>query len=94
MTFLETLQTHKGSLIRLKTGLYWYGGRGGYDGNPGRICLLLDVSAAERVVVDADRPAARTSTNAHTDAAYLLIDGSPHWVWVAEVDVEVINDIP
>ena len=49
---------------------------------------------AERVVVDADRPAARTSTNAHTDAAYLLIDGSPHWVWVAEVDVEVINDIP
>ena len=89
MTFLETLQTHKGSLIRLKTELYWYGGRGGYDGNPGRICLLLDVSTAVAV---AGRSAARTSTNAHTDAAYLLIDGSPQWVWVAEEDVEVIND--
>ena len=90
MTFLETLQTHKGSLIKLKTELYWYGGRG-YDGNPGRICLLLDVSAAG---VGDGRSAARTSTNAHTDAAYLLIDGLPYWVWVAEADVEVLNDIP
>jgi len=28
-----------------------------------------------------------------TATAFLLVDGSPHWVWVAEQDVEVLNDI-
>ena len=45
MTFLEMLQSHKGSLIRLKTELFWYGGRG-WDKSPGRICLLLDAANA------------------------------------------------
>ena len=31
MTFLEALQSHRGGLVRIKTQLYWYGGRG-WDG--------------------------------------------------------------
>ena len=46
MTFLQRLQAHKGGLIRLKTELYWYDGRG-YDNTPGRICLILDAAAAD-----------------------------------------------
>ena len=89
MTFLEALQAHKGSLIRLKTELYWYDGRG-WDESPGQICLLLD---AANVLMPAD---ASTRTDADSDAdttvtdAYLLIDGSPHWVWVADKDVELL----
>ena len=45
LDYLQLLQTHSGYLIRLKTELYWYDGRG-YDGSPGRICLLLDAANA------------------------------------------------
>jgi len=85
MTFLEQLQTHKGGLIQLKSQLYWYGGRG-YDGNPGRVCLILDA------VADSPIPAAvTTSVRSKTPtAAFLLVDGSPHWVWVAKEDVELL----
>ena len=75
MTFLEQLQSHKGGLLRLKTELYWYGGRG-YDRSPDRICLILD--AARRTTADY--------------ATLLLIDGSPHWVWVAAEDVELLSE--
>ena len=84
MTFLERLQSHKGGLIRLKTELDWYVGRG-LDGNPGRVCLILD--AATTVAASAQTTAtARTAAT----AALLLIDGSPHWVWVADKDVELL----
>ena len=79
MTFLETLQSHKCGLISLKTELYWYDGRG-WDKNPGRVCLILDAAA-----VFATGAAARRSA-----AAYLLIDGSPRWVWVAEEDMALL----
>ena len=90
MTLLERLQSRKGSLTKLKTELFWYGGRG-WDGNPGRVCLLLDAA-------DIDLAYGSTVLQAHTGAthtgmpaiAYLLIDGSPHWVWVAEEDVELL----
>ena len=45
MTLLEQLQAHKGGLIQLKTQLYWYDGRG-WDGDPARVCLLLDATAS------------------------------------------------
>jgi hypothetical protein len=89
MTFLEQLQAHKGGLVQLKTELYWYA-QGRYDGNPGRVCLILDaadaatarrtaaVSAAAVVAVDGDA------------AALLLVDGSPQWIWIAEEDVELL----
>lgn len=107
MTFLETLQSHRGGLIRLKTELYWYGGRG-YDGSPDRICLLLD---SDYIDADSDTdtvattaPAVR-STSPRTipavrprtavAAALLLIDGSPQWVWAFEADIEIlVNDQP
>ena len=99
MTFLETLQAHRGGLICLKAELYWYGGRG-YDGNPGRICLLLDTAATSSTTITAGaRIAARiTGADVRTgfDAeAYLLIDGSPQWVWVADKAIEIlVNDQP
>ena len=93
MTFLDRLLSHKGGLIRLKTELYWYGGRG-YDRSPDRICLILDAHltgfgslAADHV--DAATPAARRTTDALV-VALLLIDGLPYWVWVAETDVELL----
>ena len=71
MPLLEQLQAHKGGLIQLKTQLYWYDGRG-WDGDPARVCLILD-----------------------TAAAFLLIDGQPQWIWVAEEDIALlVNDPP
>ena len=85
MTFLQKLQTHKGCLLRLKTQLYWYDGRS-YDGNPGRVCLILDA-----VVVGPRTAAVTTSVMSKTPtAAFLLVDGSPHWVWIAEEDMELL----
>ena len=101
MTLLEQLQAHKGGLIQLKTQIYWYKGRG-YDGTPGRICLLLD--AALLAVGPGRRAHAATAaaalvpaalTGAATEAALLLIDGQPQWVWVAKEDIEfLVNDPP
>ena len=86
MTFLEQLQSHKGGLLYLKTGLYWYGGRG-YDRSPDRICLILD---AARRTAATGTAAARGTTADY--ATLLLIDGSPHWVWVAAEDVELLSE--
>jgi hypothetical protein len=87
MTLLERLQSHKGSLIRLKSQLFWYGGRG-WDGETGRVCLILDADLAASTAA-----AVGAVTAVGVDiAALLLIDGAPRWIWVAEVDVEVIDD--
>ena len=92
MTFLEALQSHKGGLIRLKGRLFWYGGRG-WDGVHDRICLLMDsvltydgapwVLAARTRYADVDH-------DGFGDAACLLIDGRPHWVWIAPADLELL----
>lgn len=103
MTLLDKLQAHKGGLIQLKPQLYWYGSRS-YDNNPGRICLILDAAAA-RVrptatginSVSATSPAIRrfASSTICSAAAFLLINGRAHWVWVVEADVELlVNDPP
>ena len=106
-TFLERCLAHKGGLVRLKTELFWYNDRG-YDKRPGRICLLLDADIPRTSAVTGSFPipvtdktiAARTIaagvTITHNADTYVLflIDGSPHWVWLAEADVEVLNDIP
>ena len=88
MTFLEALQAHRGGLIRLKTELYWYGGRG-YDGSPDRICLLLDAADADSAEVPWKAPST-TGAGSAEPAAHLLIDGTPHWVWVAAEDVQLL----
>jgi len=99
MTFLEQLQAHKGGLIQLKTQLYWYVGGRGYDNTPGRICLILDATtaaapkpAAALVAAPTLAPLLSAVLGTATATAFLLVDGSPHWVWVAEQDVEVIYE--
>lgn len=107
MTFLETLQSHKGGLIRIKTPLYWYGG-GGYDNNPGRICLILDAATigaapaamaatavAAVTITAATTVAARRPAAADAAAAHLLIDGQSAWIWVVGQDIELlVNNQP
>lgn len=102
MTLLETLQSHKGSLLRIKTQLFWYGSQG-WDKNPGRICLILDATRGgaftPRLDAAAGAAAAAAAANlaeldgdGSIDAALLLIDGSLRWVWVVEGDVEVVDE--
>jgi hypothetical protein len=90
MTFLEQLQSHKGGLLWLKTELFWYGGRG-YDRSPDRVCLILDATRSSALASRADRDDAETPTAEYPDPdVLLLIDGSPHWVWMAAEDVELL----
>jgi len=87
MTLLEKLQAHRGGLVRLPTPLFWYGGRG-WDGTPGRLCLLLDADAPTRHAADV-APITVAAVLADT-TALLLIDGQPQWVRVVEKDVEFL----
>ena len=73
MTFLETLQSRKGGLLRLKSELYWHDGRG-YDGSPGRICLILDASSAA-AAHDAHADTRSAETRQWSVGVYLLLDG-------------------
>ena len=94
MTFFEALRAHRGGLIRIKSELFWYGGEG-WDGTPDRICLVLDATvrtppdlAAVGARAAAPRAYPRPSIR---NGALLLIDGCPHWIWVAPEDVELIT---
>ena len=87
MTFLEELQSHRGGILRIKSELFWYGGRG-WDGAPGRVCLVLDAATTAPEAAAADL-AARGLPGREL-AVLLLIDGCPHWVWVAPEDVEIL----
>ena len=98
MTFLKRLQSHRGGLLRIKSQLYWYGRRG-WDGTPDRICLVLDAApdggrARHSACTDPGLLAPLGYTSNATDCddavALLLIDGAPHWVWVAQADVELL----
>ena len=100
MTFLEKLQSHKGGLIHIKSQLCWYGGRG-WDGSPGRICLVLDAAAADPLVDEVSAAATATAATAASlrdmlradvVTALLLIDGCPQWVWMSREDVEAIDE--
>jgi hypothetical protein len=96
MTFLEELTAHKGGLIRVKTELFWYGGRG-WDGVHDRICLLMDSALtydgapATRTTHDPwATAAARAGVIEAAAIACLLIDGRPHWVRLALADLELL----
>jgi hypothetical protein len=86
MGFLEKIQAHKGGLIRLKGDLYWY--RSGWDDAPDRICLVLD--AAARPPQWRFSAEQRDITGDNAFAALLLLDGSPHWVWILEDKTEIL----
>ena len=90
MTLLEQLQSHAGGLVKIKTQLYWYGGRGP-DGNSGQVCLVLDAAPLDRTLtrgIDARVRFAACATSRTT--AFLLIDGTPYWVWISEDTVELL----
>ena len=98
MDFLQTLEAHRGSLLHIKSELFWYGGRG-WDVARGRICLLLDAEpdlprggpAAATTAALALVEAVGARGGLGVDAAVLLlIDGAPHWVWVCQEDVEIL----
>lgn len=96
MDFLQELGSHRGGLLLLKAELWWYGGRG-WDGIRGRVCLLMDARDAAGPLTHRDavhaRAASRSVTLGPVDAAataFLLVDGEPHWVWVAPADVELL----
>ncbi len=92
MVLLEQLRIHVGGLVLLKTELFWYGDRG-WDRITDRTVLLMDsvltydgapwVLAARTRYADVDH-------DGFGDAACLLIDGRPHWVWIAPADVELL----
>lgn len=86
MNFLETLRAQVGGLLRIKSNLYWYDGRG-WDDLPGRVCLILDAAPVRR---DAHARTAHLGGQHHA-AVLLLIDGTPRWVWVTQADAELIT---
>ena len=88
MTLLKTLRAHTGGLLRIKSQLYWYGGRG-WDAARGRVCLLLDAVPTAAAPAPAAFDAG-CAASAPGIAALLLIDGCPHWVWVSQQDVEIL----
>ena len=90
MDFLQELGSHRGGLLLLKTELWWRGGRG-WDGIRGRVCLLMDA----RVLDGGDEGPAVVAlpvvTGSPQASALLLVDGAPHWVWVAQADVKFLS---
>jgi len=98
MTFLETLQANRGGLIRLNGELYWYKNRT-WDGNPGRVCLILDALDSDDTVVSSDAfvEGAGEAWMAGEDDDYkivvaqLLIDGFPRWVGLSKKNIELIT---
>jgi len=88
MKFLETLQANLGGLIRLKTSLYWYDGQG-WDNNPGRVCLILDVLRHGGPASACTVTSYNTSNN--EELVLLLINGLPVHVWTSEPDIELID---
>ena len=90
MTLLEQLQAHAGGLVKIKTQLYWYGGRGP-DGNSGQVCLVLGAAPLDRALTRGIDARARLASCAISrTTAFLLVDGTPRWVWISEDTVELL----
>lgn len=95
MDFLQTLRAHTGGLLRIKSELFWYDGRG-LDGAPGRVCLILDPADFDAVPGDGEAVDIRARVGpallrGDGAAALLLIEGAPRWIWVSQEDVELIT---
>jgi hypothetical protein len=75
MTFPEALQAHKGGLVRIKSDLFWYGGRG-WDGVHDRICLLLNAAGSPPSRAPRAAPAMRRSEAPPSSSSTGLRTGS------------------
>jgi hypothetical protein len=96
MKFNKRLRSHIGKLICLKTQLYWFY-QGGWDNNPGRVCILISVQhgrfskqpvaegAYHRKIID------RVGRVKKTIAIELLVDATPQLIWVTNKDLEFIE---
>jgi hypothetical protein len=93
MTFLETLKANLGGLIRLKTSLYWYD-YNCWDGNSGRICLILDATEKQQIEASAAQPGVVGGRLDGSASVFLIIDGSPKWVWIDEQNIEILTSEP
>ena len=90
---IKELETHIGSLIHIKTELYWHGGET-WDGVPERFCILLAVgNEAELQPTPAARAWASDWRNeVHIDHyLQLLIDDKPQWVTLNAEIFEVVK---
>jgi len=77
LEFFNSILSHRGGLLRLKTPLYWYGW--GWDGTPERVCLILDV-----VALRGPNDVAACGSPKLGASVLLLLDGQPQWVWLGE----------
>lgn len=95
MTFLDILQAHRGSLIKVKSRLFWHK-KGRWENNSDQICLVLDARPSVfAAALETHGIIAAIAENAsyrgpHTVGSLLLIDGSPRWIWLDKKDVELI----
>jgi hypothetical protein len=96
MTLFDRLQSHKGSLIHIKTHLYWNNSIAKYDNYLDRICLILDVSQAKNISAETctniDSLSTMSTLREDSASICILLNNKPMWVWVADTDVEVINE--
>ena len=78
-------------MIRLKSQLWWYDGRG-WDHHPERVCLILDADDSTAfIAVAAAAMAEEGGGGRRAAAALLLIDESPTWVWIDKQSAENIT---
>jgi len=59
---------------------------------PSAALVATPKPAAALVAAPKPAPLLSAVLGTATATAFLLVDGSPHWVWVAEQDVEVIYE--
>jgi hypothetical protein len=91
VTFIKTLQAHRGGLARIKTQIFWYNGRG-WEETPGRVCLILDVLECGVAGAEAAGCSASSWSVAESEKlVLLLIDELPKWFWLSEDDIEFIG---
>jgi len=94
MTLFEELQAQIGSLIHVKTQLF-FEKTVGWDGIPERFCVLLDVAKPEWPPrkVYAEGPSitwVRADRNDSIDVQ-LLLDGTPQWIALNKENFEIVK---
>ena len=85
---VEELRNHIGDLIRIKTELYWYGGRG-WDEDAEKLCILLNSKSLSSP--EGGRCAATCAVPSPQYALQLLIESEIQWVWACDNSFEIVK---